>query len=396
MQRSVRRLGLRASVVLVTICATTLIPVVLAGAATPPGAPQGVRAAEVAGLVEVRWSPPASNGGASVRRYVATAHPSNVTCVTTTTSCVVSHLTLGASYSFTVVAQNAAGTGAPSAPSGRFRVPSAKAIFLSAATAFNNQSTSGQEAITQVLDEDGSAAQLGKAISTLQVAYSDLTRTLGDDKWPVIARADIASYITDSKDVSADWRGAYSLETSDPGAVLDTLQTDLNKQTLADAKVRTDLGLPQLITGPIVASTPVTTIPLGTASLVHDFSGDALSVTATQIIDPATAGEGSGLPDAGFRFVAVVLSLSNPGGPGIDGNANYSTTLEGSDGQTYTADFGSASECTNFTSGTGIIDLPDGNSATGCVLFQLPTTVGVQSVDFSLAWNYLDKVIWEN
>jgi hypothetical protein len=395
MQCGTRRLGLRPIVILATVVATTLIPVTVAGASTP-SAPQGVHASEVAGSVEVHWSPPASNGGSSVRRYVATAHPTNEKCVTTTTSCVVAHLTLGASYSFTVVAENAAGPGTPSAPSSRFRVPSAKSSFLSAVVAFNSQSTDGQNAIIEVLNEDGSAAQLGKAISKLQVAYSDLTQTLDDDKWPVIARADIASFIIDSNHLSADWKGAYSIDTSDPGPVLDTLQSDLNKQTLADARVRTDLGLPQLITGPIATGASVTAIPLNTASLVHDFSGNVLSVTATQIIDPATAGDGSGLPDSGFRFVAVVLSLSNPGGPGIDGDANYSTALEGSDGQTYTPDFGSASECGNFTSGTGLIDLPGGDTATGCVLFQVPTGVSVQSVDFSLAPNYLDTVIWDN
>jgi hypothetical protein len=252
MQRSVRRLGLRASVVLVTICATTLIPVVLAGATTPPGAPQGVRAAEVAGLVEVRWSPPASNGGASVRRYVATAHPSNVTCVTTTTSCVVSHLTLGASYSFTVVAQNAAGTGAPSAPSGRFRVPSAKATFLSAATALNLALATDQQAINGA----STVAQLSADLAKYKHAYEAFTSALSHAKWPSAARTNVAGLEADVDTLATGTVNAYEASASTAATLFDTLQVDDNKEIEVDALVRTDLGLPQLIIDPINTASP--------------------------------------------------------------------------------------------------------------------------------------------
>ena len=390
MQRSVRRLGLRASVVLVTICATTLIPVVLAGATTPPGAPQGVRAAEVAGLVEVRWSPPASNGGASVRRYVATAHPSNVTCVTTTTSCVVSHLTLGASYSFTVVAQNAAGTGAPSAPSGRFRVPSAKATFLSAATALNLALATDQQAINGA----STVAQLSADLAKYKHAYEAFTSALSHAKWPSAARTNVAGLEADVDTLATGTVNAYEASASTAATLFDTLQVDDNKEIEVDALVRTDLGLPQLIIYPINTASPPAPTSLGTTDTVHDFTGNSLSVTVTQVIDPVTAGAGSGLADAGFRFVAVELTLADPGGGEVEGDANFSTTVVGTDGQTYSADFGTASECTNFV--FGLFTLLGNTNSTGCVLFQLPSAVSVQSVDFTLAPGYLDTVDWEN
>jgi hypothetical protein len=121
--------------------------------------------------------------------------------------------------------------------------------------------------------------------------------------------------------------------------------------------------------------------------VVHDFYGDTLSATVSQIVDPATAGANSGLPDAGYRFVAVEVNLSNtdPSNGEVVSNAN-------SDGQTYSADFGTVSQCTNFTFGE--FQLPTGDTATGCVVFQLPTAVTVASVQFSLDAGYLDTVVW--
>ena len=68
------------------------------------------------------------------------------------------------------------------------------------------------------------------------------------------------------------------------------------------------------------------------------------------------------------------------------------TAVVGSDGQTYSADFGTVSQCTNFTFGE--FQLPTGDTATGCVVFQLPTAVTVASVQFSLDAGYLDTVVW--
>jgi hypothetical protein len=393
MVRVTQRVGIRGAAVLATVLIAAVVPTALAGASSVSSSPQGVRVSQAAGLTQVRWVRPASNGGALVTRYVALARPSGATCVSKTTNCVFSRLTPGGTYTVTVVADNAAGASAPSAPSNRFRVLSAKASFLSAITAFNSQFAIDQESISQVISGGGSETQLDRAISKLQLTYGNLTEALGHDEWPLSARTDVASLITDSKHLSADWKDSYEESTSDPGPVLYTLQADANKQILADAKVRTDLGLPELITGPI-ATSPTGANAVGVALSVHDFSGDELSVTATQIIDPATAGAGSGLPDSGFQFVAVDLTLSNPGGGGVEGNANFSTTVKGSDGQTYTADFGTASECENFT--FGLFDLPGGDTATGCVLFELPSAVSVQTVMFSIAPGYLDTAVWTN
>ena len=116
------------------------------------------------------------------------------------------------------------------------------------------------------------------------------------------------------------------------------VQSADNAEIEADAHVRADLGLSQVITAPI--TTTPRPAPSDRSATLHDFTDDELAVTVSQIYDPATAANGSGLPDAGTRFVAVEMSLADVTGGSIAGDANYSTTVVGTDGKTYTADIG--------------------------------------------------------
>ena len=85
----------------------------------PPSSPRSLVATQVSRTTEVTlsWATPTSTGGSSITHYVALATPSGLGCTSATTSCLVSGLTLGTSYTFTVSAYNAAGASTPSTPS---------------------------------------------------------------------------------------------------------------------------------------------------------------------------------------------------------------------------------------------------------------------------------------
>ena len=91
-------------------------------ALTVPSAPGNVTARAGTSQALVSWSAPSSNGGGSITAYTVTPYLGStalfpVEVPGTTTSAVVKGLTNGTSYTFTVAAANALGTGPPSAAS---------------------------------------------------------------------------------------------------------------------------------------------------------------------------------------------------------------------------------------------------------------------------------------
>lgn len=82
-----------------------------------PGAPTAATAVAGDGQATVSYTPPAFDGGAPISTYTATSNPGGITGVTTGGPIIVSGLTNGTAYTFTVTATNAAGTSVPSLPS---------------------------------------------------------------------------------------------------------------------------------------------------------------------------------------------------------------------------------------------------------------------------------------
>jgi len=362
------------------------VPAALAGASAAPNSPRDVRASLVAGEVRVSWAPPVPNGGPRVTSYVVTSLPAKATCRTASTGCTVKGLALGVSYEFHVVARSAGGA-SPGATSNRVRTPAAGSLYLKEASILNSAVAVDQVAI----DNASTPSQLNTALDNLEDSYGSYTSALRGVQWPEAARVDITAFLTDVSNLSTDTVNAYEATSTTAATSFDTLQGTTNAETEADAQVRTALNVPQVITGPL--ATTSTPMPLGSTQTVHDFTADALAVTVTAIVDPAAAASGSGAPDAGYQFVAVEFNLSAPGGS-VGGDANYFMTVTGTDNNTYTANFGAVAECTNFT--YGLFELSTGDSASGCVAFQLPASVSVQSVQFSLASGFLDSATWSN
>jgi Subtilase family/PASTA domain/Divergent InlB B-repeat domain/Fibronectin type III domain/WD40-like Beta Propeller Repeat len=87
-----------------------------AAALSVPSAPAGVTAVAGDGQATIGF-PPASSGGSPVASYTATASPGGLTATGAGSPLTVTGLTNGISYTFTVTATNAVGTGPASSPS---------------------------------------------------------------------------------------------------------------------------------------------------------------------------------------------------------------------------------------------------------------------------------------
>jgi hypothetical protein len=126
--------------------------------------------------------------------------------------------------------------------------------------------------------------------------------------------------------------------------------------------------------------TPSLSGPVGTSYTVTDPNGNKISVTLTQVIDPAQGADQFTTPQSGSRFVGAVFTIKGISGTFSD-DANNDATIIGSNGQTYTADFDSITGYTSFNDGE--FSVSPGESSVGAVTFQIPLAVKVSKVEWS-------------
>jgi hypothetical protein len=110
--------------------------------ATIPGAPTNITATAGNAQATVSFTAPASNGGSAITGYTVTSSPGGITGQGSASPVTVTGLTNGTAYTFTITANNSAGTGPPSSASNQVTpatVPGAPTG--AAATAGNAQAT---------------------------------------------------------------------------------------------------------------------------------------------------------------------------------------------------------------------------------------------------------------
>jgi Fibronectin type III domain/Domain of unknown function (DUF4352) len=387
MNRSVAARWCAAVVTMTSLVLSLTVGIVVAGASSVP-APHRVRASGTATSVLVKWAPVA---GVAVKKYVVISRPLGRLCVTASTSCYVKGLRPGKFYTFRVAAKSSQGTSAWSPPSDRVRVDKVSTYFVNTVASAGARVSRYVTAFSDTTTKTKEQYDLAK----ISDAYALFSKSLIREAWPSAAKSDLSAFIATVHTLGIDTVNSLkAVSVSSQSQTYYVLTNETNLEVLNEAKVRSALALPQVIIPPI-AQTP-TAVALGTSETIHDFDGDALAVTVSQVVDPATPLSDSDQPSSGDRFVAVELTISNTSSQEIQDDANSATIVTGSDGETYSANFGLVSQCASFEEDIGFVDLKPGDSTTGCVVFQLPTSVTVQSISFSLEPGYLDTAEWSN
>jgi hypothetical protein len=184
---------------------------------TVPSAPRALIAkATLAGSVAITFAPPATNGGEAVIRYVVAVAPTCAGCsgtTTTGTSTTITGLTAGRRYSFSVRAENQAGTGPASASSSPVLPELVDGYWLaardgtvlglgSAATLGGTGTTSGGPVVGITGSTDGKGYFVATADGVVR-AVGDL-KSYGDLQSKKIQRSDVVAIV-----VTADARGYW-------------------------------------------------------------------------------------------------------------------------------------------------------------------------------------------
>ncbi len=122
-----------------TIAPTTTAVTTTLAPTTAPSAPTSVSGTRGNEQVDITWLAPTNNGGSAITSYSVTASGiGSFGCTSATTSCTVTGLTNGTSYTFTVTAANGIGSSVASSPSGTSipaTVPDAPTLSLISSTA---------------------------------------------------------------------------------------------------------------------------------------------------------------------------------------------------------------------------------------------------------------------
>ena len=289
---------------------------------TVPDVPTGVAATRGNGEVLVSWTAPADTGGLPITGYVAISDPDGDTCSTTgATSCMVTGLTNGQGYTFTVLAANDVGVSDPSDPS----------------TSVTPDAVPDPPTDVIATAGDSSASVTWSAPSDNGTIITAYTVTSSPDGWTCATTDELTCVVTDLSNGTAYTFTVTASSDAGPGlpsapsapitpAALPDAPTDVtaapgNGSALVSWTAPSDNGSP--ITGYTVTSSPDgktcawTSGPLSCA-VTGLTNGTAYSFTVT-----ATNGVGTGSSSAASSKVTPATAPGAPTGvSGVRGNGS--------------------------------------------------------------------------
>ena len=313
---------------------------------TIPGAPTSVIAARGNTQATVSFTAPSSTGGSPITGYTVTSDPDGKIGVGASSPITVSGLTNGTSYTFTVTATNAAGTGPTSTPSNAVTPatvpdaptsPSATAGNAQATVSFTAPTNNGGSAITSYTATSNPGNITGTASSspitvsglTNGTAYTftvTATNDVGTSSPSVTSNAVTPVTVPDAPTSASATPGntqatiSFTAPASDGGSPITSYTATSNPGGFTGTGTSSPITVTGLTNGTAYTFTVTATNAVGTGSP----SSPSNSVTPATVPDPPTALT----PTAGNSQVALTWTapVNNGGSPVIGYVIEYKIT----------------------------------------------------------------------
>jgi hypothetical protein len=176
-------------------------------------------------------------------------------------------------------------------------------------------------------------------------------------------------------------KGLASTATTSSGSTGSTGNSGSNSGSTGNS------GATATTSPPTTTPTQPVQLPIGTAGSLTKNGAPFYDVTATQFVDPAQPSNQYVTPqNAGDIFVAVAFTIKSTGTLPISDDIYLDTKIYDSAGQGFSSAFEDTSSGPSFPSGN--IDVAPGGTASGWVMFEVPGSVSLTTVNFTPGAGY--------